>query len=66
MSESLVKMWTSLFGMGMMFLSVVFIFLSRYKLKNRIIKFVLALIAYCLLVVSAILLFIVVFSGFIS
>lgn len=66
MSEGLIKMWTSLIGMGIMFLSVVFIYFSRYKIKNRLLKLISALIAYIFLAVSGILLFIVVLSGFVS
>ncbi|MDD1369406.1 DUF2768 domain-containing protein [Bacillus sp. MHSD17] len=37
--------------------------LSRYKIKNKILKGITALVAYTLMVVSGIVIFLVVFSG---
>lgn len=63
MSPSLLKMWISLGAMGFMFISILMIYLSRFKFNNRVLKFVSALIAYSLMVVSGIIIFFVVFSG---
>ncbi|WP_263702087.1 DUF2768 domain-containing protein [Bacillus thuringiensis] len=63
MSEGLIKMWFALGAIGFMFFSVSFILLSRYKIKNKILKGITALVAYTLMVVSGIVIFLVVFSG---
>ncbi|MBM7701712.1 DUF2768 domain-containing protein [Metabacillus iocasae] len=63
MSPALMKMWISLGSMGFMFISVFSIYLSRYVIKNRIVKTILAIIAYALMVVAGIIIFFVVFSG---
>ncbi|MEN1935410.1 DUF2768 domain-containing protein [Paenibacillus sp. 102] len=63
MSEGLIKMWFSLGAMGFMFIAVMFILLSRYKMKNKILKGITAVIAYTLMIVSGIVIFLVVFSG---
>lgn len=63
MSEGLIKMWFSLGAMGFMFIAVVFILLSRHKMKNKILKGITASIAYALMIVSGIVIFLVVFSG---
>lgn len=63
MSPSLMKMWISLASMGFMFISILLIYLSRYKLRGGILKFVTALIAYILMVISGVIIFLVVFSG---
>lgn len=62
MSPSLMKMWISLASMGFMFLAILLIYLSRYKLGG-VFKFVTALVAYILMIVSGIIIFLVVFSG---
>lgn len=63
MSPSLMKMWVSLASMGFMFLAIVLIYLSRYKLSGGVFKFITALIAYILMIVSGIIIVLVVFSG---
>ncbi|MBU8879107.1 DUF2768 domain-containing protein [Bacillus sp. FJAT-29790] len=62
MSPSLMKMWVSLASMGFMFLSIIMIYLSRFKLSG-VLKFLTALIAYILMFVSGIIIVLVVFSG---
>ena len=49
MSPALMKMWISLASMGFMFISIVLIFLSRFKLKQGVLKVFTAVIAYLLL-----------------
>lgn len=56
------KMWISLASMGFMFISIVLIYLSRFKLKGMF-KVVTAVIAYILMIVAGIIIFLVVFSG---
>lgn len=63
MSDSLMKMWISIASMGFMFVSILMIYLSRFKLNNKVLKFITAAIAYILMVVSGIIIFLVVFSG---
>jgi len=63
MSPSLMKMWISLSSMGFMFLSIVLIYFSRFKINNRVLKFVIALIAYILMILSGIIIFLIVFGG---
>ncbi|WP_313798480.1 DUF2768 domain-containing protein [Cytobacillus sp.] len=62
MSPSLMKMWVSLASMGFMFLAILLIYLSRFKLGG-VFKFITALVAYILMIVSGIIIFLVVFSG---
>lgn len=63
MSPALAKMWIALTSMAFMFISVFSIYFSRYKAKNKIVKLVLALIAYVLMIFAGIIIIFVVFSG---
>lgn len=63
MSLSMLKMWISIGAMGFMFISIIMIYLSRYKVKNGVIKFITAFIAYVLLIFSGLIIFYVVVSG---
>ncbi|KAB2333694.1 DUF2768 domain-containing protein [Cytobacillus gottheilii] len=63
MSDSLMKMWISLSSMGFMFISILLIYLSRFKLKNKTLKFITAFIAYILMIISGIIIFLIVFGG---
>ncbi|NMD70310.1 DUF2768 domain-containing protein [Bacillus sp. DNRA2] len=62
MSPALVKMWISLAGMGLMFLSLGFIYLSRFKLKGFF-KAITAIVAYGLMILSGLIILFVVLSG---
>jgi glucan phosphoethanolaminetransferase (alkaline phosphatase superfamily) len=62
MSPGLIKMWFSLSAIGLMFIAVISILISRTKLKG-IWKFSLSTFAYICMVVSGIIMFFVVFSG---
>lgn len=62
MSPSLIKMWISLAGMGFMFLSLILIYLSRFKLKG-IFKLLTGLAAYGFMILSGLIILFVVFSG---
>ncbi|RDU36339.1 DUF2768 domain-containing protein [Neobacillus piezotolerans] len=62
MSPALMKMWVSLAAMGFMFVSIISIYLSRYKLKG-VFRVITALFAYALMIVSGIIIFLVVMSG---
>ena len=63
MSLALMKMWISLASMGFMVIAIIFIYLSRYKLKQGVLKVFTAVVAYLLLVVSGLIIFLVVFTG---
>ena len=63
MTPALMKMWISLSSMGFMFIAIILIYLSRYKLNQRIFKMVTAVFAYLLLFVSGLIIFLVVFTG---
>lgn len=63
MSPSLMKMWISLAGMGFMFISIILIYLSRFKFSNKVLKAITAIIAYFLMILSGIIIFFVVLSG---
>jgi uncharacterized membrane protein SirB2 len=56
-------MWISIASMGILFVAMILIYFSRYKLKQKIFKIVSAIIAYLLLFVSGVIIFLVVFSG---
>ncbi|ASV69185.1 DUF2768 domain-containing protein [Cytobacillus sp. FSL W7-1323] len=66
MSPGLMKMWIALASMGFMFIAILLIYLSRFKLKNGVLKGVTALFAYSFMVVSGLIIFLVVFSGPVS
>jgi hypothetical protein len=62
MSPSLVKMWISLAGMGFMFLSLGLIYLSRFKFKGFF-KLITAILAYCLMILSGLIILFVILTG---
>ncbi len=57
----MLKMWISIAGIGIMFLAIITIYLSRYKLKG-IFKMITAILAYLFLILSGIILFVVLFT----
>lgn len=61
--SSMDKMWLSFYAMGFMVISMGLIFVSRHKVKNKILKFVFALVAYALLVFSFLAMIYLVFNG---
>ncbi|MFD1206413.1 MULTISPECIES: DUF2768 domain-containing protein [Sporosarcina] len=61
--SSMDKMWLSFYAMGFMVVSMGLIHVSRHKLKNRLLKFLFALIAYALLLFSFLAMIYIVFSG---
>ncbi len=65
MTPGLLKMWISLAAMGFMFIAVIGIYFSRYKLKGFF-KVFTATIAYFFMVLAGIIIFFVVFSGPVS
>nr|WP_270572126.1 DUF2768 domain-containing protein [Bacillus glycinifermentans] len=63
MSVGMLKMWFALGSMGLMFLAVIAIYISRYKFKNRFLKIATSFLAYTCMLISGVIVFIVVFSG---
>ncbi|WP_369802829.1 MULTISPECIES: DUF2768 domain-containing protein [Sporosarcina] len=61
--SSLDKMWLSFYAMGFMVISMGLIYLSRYKMKNRVVKILFAIIAYTLLISSFFAMVYLVFNG---
>jgi len=66
MSIALMKMWISFASMGFMFIAIILIYLSRFKLKKGIIKFIVTLFAYIFMILAGIIILFVVFSGPVS
>lgn len=62
MSPGLIKMWIALSAIGLMFISVLSISLSRAKIKGFL-KYIVAIFAYTCMIVAGILIVFVVFSG---
>nr|WP_295972397.1 DUF2768 domain-containing protein [uncultured Bacillus sp.] len=63
MSPALMKMWVSISGMGFMVISVILIYLSRYKIKSSFLKTITAIIAYILLILAGLIIFFIVMAG---
>ncbi|WP_342432139.1 DUF2768 domain-containing protein [Neobacillus sp. FSL H8-0543] len=61
MSPGMLKMWISIAGIGLMFLSIITIYLSRFKLKG-ILRVLTAFLAYFFLIIAGFTLFIVLFT----
>lgn len=61
--SSLDKMWLSFASMGFMMISMGLIYVSRHKINNRLIKFMLAIVAYVLLISGFLSMIYLVFSG---
>lgn len=61
MSPGMLKMWISLAGMGLMFLAIVTIYLSRFKLTG-VLKFITAIFAYLFMIAAGLTLVIVFFT----
>ncbi|MBM7604437.1 DUF2768 domain-containing protein [Metabacillus litoralis] len=65
MSTALMKMWISFASMGFMFISIIFIYLSRFKLKG-ILKVIVTILAYIFMILAGIIILFVVLSGPVS
>lgn len=63
MSPGLAKMWVSISSLGFLFLSVVLIYFSRYKLKNKLLKFLFSFTAYIFLILAGLIIFAIVIGG---
>ncbi len=65
MSPALMKMWISFASMGFMFISIILIYLSRFKLKG-VLKAVVTILAYIFMILAGIIIIFVVFTGPVS
>lgn len=61
MSPGMLKMWISIAGMGLMFLAILLIYLSRFKLSG-VLRLLTAIIAYIFMIGAGIIIFIVLFT----
>lgn len=57
MNVGLLKMWFALGSMGLMFLAVIAIYISRYKFKNRFLKIITSFVAYTCMLISGVIVF---------
>ncbi|UAL50827.1 MULTISPECIES: DUF2768 domain-containing protein [Metabacillus] len=62
MSPALMKMWIALASMGFMFVAIISIYFSRFKMKGFL-KIAFAAIAYFFMILAGLLIVFVVFSG---
>ncbi|MCV9888337.1 DUF2768 domain-containing protein [Metabacillus halosaccharovorans] len=65
MSPALMKMWISFASMGFMFISIILIYFSRFKLKG-VIKAIVTILAYIFMILAGIIIIFVVFTGPVS
>jgi vacuolar-type H+-ATPase subunit I/STV1 len=63
MSLSMQKMWISILGMFLLALAMLIIYISRYKLKNGVLKVLTSITAWILLVVGGLMCLLIVFTG---
>lgn len=63
MTPAMQKMWISFGAMLFMMISLLSIYFSRFKLKNKVLRFITAIIAYILMILAGIIIFLVVASG---
>ncbi|MGG1675130.1 DUF2768 domain-containing protein [Neobacillus sp. NRS-1170] len=61
MSPGMLKMWISIAGMALMFLAIITIYFSRYKLKG-IFRVFSAILAYIFMIIAGLTLLIVFFT----
>lgn len=62
MSLSMLKMWVSIAGMGLLAIAMFTIYFSRYKIKSKIFKVIAAIIAYICLIVGGLIMVYVILS----
>ncbi|MTH52186.1 DUF2768 family protein [Bacillus mangrovi] len=66
MTPGLIKMWIALSSIAFMFIAVLSIYLSRYKIRNGVLKFIVSAAAYVFMISAGLLMVFVVFSGPVS
>jgi cytochrome c oxidase assembly factor CtaG len=60
---SMMKMWISFASMGFMFFAILMIYFSRYKIKQKFIRFITAFMAYILMIAGGLMMIYIVLSG---
>ncbi|MCJ8006684.1 DUF2768 domain-containing protein [Lederbergia wuyishanensis] len=63
MSPSMQKMWISIIGMFLLALAMFTIYISRYKMNNRILKIVTAISAWVFMIIGGLIMLFVVLTG---
>ncbi|MBW8349094.1 DUF2768 domain-containing protein [Bacillus sp. IITD106] len=63
MSPSMQKMWISIIGMLLLALAMFTIYISRYKLNNRVLKIVTAISAWLCMIIGGLIMLFVVLTG---
>ncbi|MGE6752256.1 DUF2768 domain-containing protein [Rossellomorea sp. NPDC071047] len=63
MLDSMMKMWISFASMGFMFFAILTIYFSRYKIKQKFLRFITAFIAYIMMIAGGLMMIYIVFSG---
>ncbi len=61
--DSMMKMWISFASMGFMFFAILAIYFSRYKIKQKFLRFITAFMAYILMIAGGLMMIYIVFSG---
>ncbi|TMU88321.1 DUF2768 domain-containing protein [Bacillus sp. BHET2] len=59
----MMKMWISFASMGFMFFAILAIYFSRYKIKQKFLRFITAFMAYILMIAGGLMMIYIVFSG---
>ncbi|KAA0562721.1 MULTISPECIES: DUF2768 domain-containing protein [Bacillaceae] len=63
MLDSMMKMWISFASMGFMFFAILTIYFSRYKIKQKFLRFITAFMAYIMMIAGGLMMIYIVFSG---
>ncbi|HJV16691.1 MAG TPA: DUF2768 domain-containing protein [Bacillales bacterium] len=61
MSQGMLKMWITIAGMGLMFLAILLIYLSRFKLSG-VLRLITVILAYIFMIGAGIIIFFVLFT----
>ncbi|MEI2665052.1 DUF2768 domain-containing protein [Rossellomorea sp. LJF3] len=59
----MMKMWISFASMGFMVFAILTIYFSRYKIKQKFLRFITAFMAYILMIAGGLMMIYIVFSG---
>ncbi|MBS4217298.1 DUF2768 domain-containing protein [Bacillus sp. FJAT-49711] len=63
MSPSMQKMWISIIGMFLLALAMFTIYISRYKLNNKILKIVTSITAWLFMIIGGLIVLFIVLTG---
>lgn len=61
--DSMMKMWISFASMGFMLFAILTIYFSRYKIKQKFLRFITAFMAYILMIAGGLMMIYIVLSG---